>query len=172
MIRKFTSKTFRYDQDFKNTDFRKNPDLYQVGRGEQGVLLIEPYKSEILPYWRFKDQKIAGKSSRAIYRLFLKYKKDDDFVGMDMARKFLQMGYTRARRYANHPSGKKFVSNPQKEDTGEAEKEARKATLPQSDTWNDNEKAEAAKIFYAVYFKVKNNPKYVEMKNRHVELYG
>ncbi|MCD3180158.1 DUF4385 family protein, partial [Salmonella enterica subsp. enterica serovar Enteritidis] len=23
--------------------------MYQVGRGEQGVLLVEPYKSEILP---------------------------------------------------------------------------------------------------------------------------
>ena len=27
---------------------------------------------------------------------------------MDMARKFLEMGFTRSRRYANHPSGKKY----------------------------------------------------------------
>lgn len=27
---------------------------------------------------------------------------------MDMARKFLQMGYTRSRRYANYKGGKKF----------------------------------------------------------------
>jgi hypothetical protein len=27
---------------------------------------------------------------------------------MDMARKFLQMGYTRARRYARHRSGRKY----------------------------------------------------------------
>ena len=31
-----------------------------------------------------------------------KYKKSGDFIGMDMARKFLEMGFTRARRYANH----------------------------------------------------------------------
>ena len=38
------------------------------------------------------------------------YKKKGDFVGMDMARKFLQMGYTRSRRYANHKSGRKYSS--------------------------------------------------------------
>ena len=30
-----------------------------------------------------------------------------DFVGTDMARKFLQMGMTRAQRYANHKGGRK-----------------------------------------------------------------
>jgi len=37
-------------------------------------------------------------SAKAIYTMFLEYLEDDDFVGADMARKFLQMGYTRARR--------------------------------------------------------------------------
>ena len=32
---------------------------------------------------------------------------DDDFVGADMARKFFQMGYTRARRHANYKGGRK-----------------------------------------------------------------
>lgn len=45
---------FNYQQDFDNIDFRQHPELYQVGRGEQGVLMVEPYKSEILPHWRFK----------------------------------------------------------------------------------------------------------------------
>ena len=40
--------------------------------------------------------------------MFLQYKQDGDFVGMDMARKFLQMGWTRARRYANHKGGRKY----------------------------------------------------------------
>jgi hypothetical protein len=40
---------FDYSLDFENTDFRQRPELYRVGRGEQGVLLVEPYKSEILP---------------------------------------------------------------------------------------------------------------------------
>jgi len=41
--------TFDYSLDFKNIDFREHPELYRVGKGEQGVLLVEPYKSEILP---------------------------------------------------------------------------------------------------------------------------
>jgi len=45
---------FDYTLDFKRTDFRAHPELYRVGRGEQGVLLVEPYKGEIPPYWRFK----------------------------------------------------------------------------------------------------------------------
>jgi hypothetical protein len=34
------------------------------------------------------------------------YLKADDFGGADMARKILQMGYARARRYANYKGGK------------------------------------------------------------------
>ena len=30
---------------------------------------------------------------------------------MDMCRKFLEMGFTRARRYANHNDGKKYDEN-------------------------------------------------------------
>ena len=91
---------FDYSLDYKNLDLRKHPELYRVGKGEQGVLLVEPYKSEILPFWRFKTPQIAQESSAKIYQLFLDYRKEKDFVGMDMARKFLQMGITRARRYA------------------------------------------------------------------------
>ena len=100
--------TFDYSLEFTTIDFRKHPELYRVGKGEQGVLLVEPYKSEILPHWRFKTPVIARKSANKIYKMFLEYKAKEDFVGMDMARKFLQMGYTRSRRYANHKSGSKY----------------------------------------------------------------
>jgi hypothetical protein len=88
--------TFDYSLDFVSVDFRK---LYRIGKGEQGVLLVEPYKSEILPHWRFKTPQIARKSANKIYGIFLDYKAKEDFIGMDPARKFLQMGYTRSRRY-------------------------------------------------------------------------
>ena len=87
---------FDYTLDFKTLDFRQHPELYRVGIGEQGVLLVEPYKSEILPHWRFRTPDIARESAQKIYTLFLEYKAQEDFVGMDMARKFLQMGYTRS----------------------------------------------------------------------------
>jgi len=98
--------SFDYSLDYDNIHFRKRPDLYRIGKGEQGVLLVEPYKSELLPHWRFKTPDIARESSEKIYTLFADYKAAGDFVGMDMARKFLPMGWTRARRYANHKSGK------------------------------------------------------------------
>src|SRR5687767_602110 len=122
---------FDYSLRFKEIDFRKHPELYRVGRGEQGVLLVEPYKSEILPHWRFKTPALARRSAAKIYRMFLDYKVKEDFVGMDMARKFLQMGYTRARRYANHKSGRKYAKN-------------KKEILPRDE---DVVKAESARIF-------------------------
>jgi hypothetical protein len=110
---------FDYSLDYQNINFRQHPELYRVGKGEQGVLLVEPYKSEILPYWRFKTPEIARESSEKIYQLFLEYLKKDDFIGADMARKFLQMGYTRSRRYANHKSGRKY----QRSQSSSAQKE-------------------------------------------------
>jgi hypothetical protein len=49
-----------------------------------------------------------------------------------MARKFLQMGWTRARRYANHKGGRKYDKR-----TGEE--------LPRAE---DPEKAAAAAVFH------------------------
>src|ERR1700755_2613410 len=76
-----------------DVDYRQNPELYRVGKGEQGVLICEPYKSEIGRHWRFKSREIALESSTQIFNLFEGYLKEQDFVGADMARKYLQMGY-------------------------------------------------------------------------------
>ncbi len=144
---------FDYSLDFKNIDFRQHPELYRVGKGEQGVLLVEPYKSEILPYWRFKTPEIARESSEKIYELFLDYLEKDDFVGADMARKFIQMGYTRSRRYANHKSGRKYKQN--SGDSGD-----KKEILPYE---VDPVKAESAAIFKAKWVQAKTNEKYQEL---------
>lgn len=159
---------FDYSLDFQSIDFRNSPELYRVGKGEQGVLLVEPYKSEILPYWRFKTPDIAKQSSEKIYELFLNYLEQDDFVGADMARKFIQMGYTRSRRYANHKSGRKYKQNPQKETTKEAEKIARKDILPYD---VDPIKAESAAIFKAKWLQAKTNEKYLQLMAKHKQMY-
>ena len=150
---------FDYALDFASTDFREHPERYRVGRGEQGVLLVEPYKSELLPHWRFRTPEIAEASARRLYEAFLGYKAAADFVGMDMARKFLQMGFTRARRYANHPSGRKYDP-----ETGEA--------LPRAADWDTSEKAEAARIFYEFYARAKADPDYQRAKRRHQQAFG
>ena len=101
-------KEFDYSLDFEKTDFKANPHLYRIGRGEQGVLTVQPYKSEILPHWRFATPQLAQESSAKILQMCYQYLAVDDFIGADMARKFLQMGFTRARRYANYRGGKKY----------------------------------------------------------------
>ena len=147
--------SFDYTLDFKTIDFRKQPELYRVGKGEQGVLLVEPYKSEILPHWRFKTVAEAKKSSATMYRMFLAYLKAEDFPGADMARKYLQMGWTRARRYANHQGGRKYDKK-----TGEE--------LPRTE---DKEKAAAAAVFYERYVTARQHREYVRQKKGHQERY-
>ena len=85
-------------------DYRKNPHLYKIGRGQQGVLICEPYKSELHPLWRFKTPFEAQESCEAIFQKFFEYINANDFVGADMAKKYLHMGFTRSRRYWNHSS--------------------------------------------------------------------
>ncbi|EHG2879348.1 DUF4385 domain-containing protein [Salmonella enterica] len=148
-------KPFNYQQDFSSIDFRQQPELYQVGRGEQGVLLVEPYKSEILPFWRYKDEASALKSAEQIYQLFEAYRQQDDFVGMDMARKFIQMGYTRARRYANYKGGKKYAEDGSLNTRG-----------------NDPIKAAAAAVFKGWWDKIRQDEDYLKRKRQHQARWG
>ena len=146
---------FDYTLDYSTLDLRKSPELYCVGKGEQGVLLVEPYKSEILPHWRFKTPEIAQESSAKIYQMFLDYKAAKDFVGMDMARKFLQMGFTRTRRYANHKSGRKYANGT-------------KEILPIT---TDSVKAESAEIFKEKWQAAKQDEEYLTLTIEHRERY-
>lgn len=158
---------FDYSLDYKNLNLRDQPELYRTGVGEQGVLLVEPYKSEILPYWKFKTPALAKKSSQKIYTLFKQYLKDDDFVGADMARKFLQMGYTRSRRYANHKSGKKYDGPVPQDKKGQSGAHGREK-LP---LVPDEEKARSADIFYEVWQQAKANKKYQSLLTAHKNLW-
>jgi len=128
-------KEFDYDLDYKNIDFslEENRKLYRIGRGEQGVLLVRPYTNDICSHWRFVDENIARQSATKIYSMFVEFRRRKDFIGMDMARKFLEMGFTRARRYANHSSGRKYDQNGK--------------VRPQEVDWKTNEKAKAAMVF-------------------------
>ena len=103
-------KEFDYDLNYKELDFtdEETRQLYRIGRGEQGVLLVRPYTNDICAHWRFKTPDEAVTSSNKIYSMYLDYRDEEDFIGMDMCRKFLEMGFTRSRRYANHHTGKKY----------------------------------------------------------------
>lgn len=82
---------FPYHLNYKALNLRKQPHLYRPGVGEQGVLMVEPYKSELLPDWKFKNPEVATKSSEALRRHFRRYVEQEDFIGADMARKFIQV---------------------------------------------------------------------------------
>ena len=157
-----------YADQYRNIDFRQSPGQYRIGRGEQGVLIAEPYKSEILPHWQFATPEKAKISAEKILELFENYKRSEDFVGMDMARKFLQMGFTRSRRYANHKGGQKYDGPVPIGKKGQSGAHGR-AELPRST--EDPIKAESARIFYAAYERAKDDPDYLRLKAEHKEKY-
>ena len=141
---------FDYKLDYKKLNFKPNDTRYRIGRGEQGVLLVRPYTDDICIHWKFKTPNIAEKSSRQIYHMYLNYKKEKDFVGMDMCRKFLEMGFTRARRYANHKDGKKY--------------DAEGNVKPQEPDALTSPKAKSARIFKEVRDKVTSDSVYQNMR--------
>ena len=147
-------KEFDYDHDYKTLDFRdeETRKLYRIGRGEQGVLLVRPYTNLICAHWRFKTPVIATKSANKIYSMFLDYMAHGDFVGMDMCRKFLEMGFTRSRRYANHHTGKKY----------DAEGNVR----PQEKDHAHCKYAKSAQIFKKVRDIVAKSETYVKMRKQ------
>ena len=144
---------FDYSLDYKNTLFEPNDSRYRIGRGEQGVLLVRPYTDDICKHWRFRTPRIAEESAKTIYSMYNDYKDKSDFVGMDMCRKFLEMGFTRARRYANHNSGRKY-------------KKGTKEILPQEEDHMTSKYAEAARIFKNVRDIVAKSDTYVTMRKQ------
>ena len=141
---------FDYKLDYKNILFEPNDPRYRIGRGEQGVLLVRPYTNDICKYWKFKTPYIAQQSAQKIFDLYLGYRCKKDFVGMDMCRKFLEMGFTRARRYANHKDGKKYGKDGK--------------VLPQEKDWATSEKAKAAKRFKEFRDLVTQDEFYISMR--------
>jgi hypothetical protein len=144
-------------------DFQKPSDsiyyTYRIARGEQGVLTFEPYKSFLLPHWRFRTPSIAKSSSSTLYQKFLDFYKAEDFVGMDMARKFIQMGMTRAKRYANYKGGRKYVAGKEK---GEK--------MEKSEGHDGKEdKEEASRIFREVWERCREHEGYGVLREKFLE---
>ena len=137
------------DMDFTDPETHK---LYRIGRGEQGVLLVRPYTNIICTHWKFRTPEIAVKSANKIFAMYLDYRDEKDFVGMDMCRKFLEMGFTRSRRYANHHTGRKY------DDDGNI--------LPQESDHATCKYAESARIFKRVRDIVANNADYLKMRKQ------
>jgi hypothetical protein len=139
-------------------DFRAHPEAYRVQDGEQGVFKVQPYKDELLPLWRYKDEDAAREAVDALLDRYEAYKEKDDFVGMDMARKYLQMGFTRAMRYAKYPGGQKY------DDEGRER---------HPEQWADPDKRAAAVVFRDAWQAVRDDDAYQRLRQRHeAEVYA
>ena len=132
-----------------DVDFRENPERYEIGRGEEGVFKVQPYKDELLELWGFADRSSADAGGEAIYEKYREYRAREEFVGMDMARKYLQMGYTRAMRYARYPGGQKYDED---------------GTEREPTFWADHDKREAALVYETWQERVESDEVYREMK--------
>ena len=143
---------FDYSIDYKNTLFEENDKRYRIGRGEQGVLLVRPYTDLLCPLWRFRTPEAAEESASKLLQAYRLYKLKGDFIGMDMCRKFLEMGFTRSRRYANHKTGKKY----------DAEGNVR----PQDPDHLTNKFAKSAQVFKKVRDIVAKSDEYVRMRKQ------
>jgi hypothetical protein len=140
------------DDPAYDIDFRAHPEKYEIGRGEEGVFKIQPYKDELLPLWSYADEESAEESADALLDAFYGYLDDGDFVGADMARKYLRMGYTRSMRYAKYPGGKKY-------DEDGDEREPRE--------WADEEKRRVALVFEDGWHDARENERYLRMREEH-----
>jgi hypothetical protein len=140
-----------------DVNFREHPERYEVGRGEQGAFKVQPYKDELLPLWGIADLKAAEEGAAAIREKFREYEAAGEFVGMDMARKYLQMGWTRGLRYAKYPGGKKY------DDDG-SERE------PQE--WYDEEKYRIAQVYRDHLDAVAADPEYRRLRETWDEDHG
>ncbi|EGP84397.1 uncharacterized protein MYCGRDRAFT_18969, partial [Zymoseptoria tritici IPO323] len=137
---------------------------YAIARGEVGVLSFEPYKSILLPHWRFRTVPIAKKSSQTLKSAFDHYVRSEDLVGADMARKFIQMGMTRARRYANYKGGRKYEKS-EKELEAEGKVKADRVRKEKSAGHDGREeKAAASEVFKEVWRECIEDEGYVRLK--------
>ena len=131
---------------------------YAISRGETGVLSFEPYKSLILPFWAFRTVPIAISSASTLFTIFQSYVSRHDFVGADMTRKFVQMGMTRARRYANWKGGRKYGK-----DGGRNERWADKG-VDGEEGRKRREKEQASEVFKGFWRRCIEDEGYQELK--------
>jgi len=88
-------------------NYKENPLKYEVTDDCGGMYICEPYKTRLLGIWKFSTPSASKTSAKDIKSMFLEYLNEGDFVGADLAKKYLRAGTTRRSVPTN--SKKHFV---------------------------------------------------------------
>tara|TARA_R110001583_G_scaffold27302_11_gene97807 strand:- start:12703 stop:13179 length:477 start_codon:yes stop_codon:yes gene_type:complete len=104
------SSNFKSDYS-EEINYKKHPDEYDISTGVSGVFSVSPYKNQLIKYFTFKSLEQSRKSAKSLYKKFKLYRGKMDFVGMDMTRKFLELGYLQSLRFSKFPGGKKYTKS-------------------------------------------------------------
>ncbi|SCZ96153.1 BZ3500_MvSof-1268-A1-R1_Chr8-1g10039 [Microbotryum saponariae] len=126
-------KDFPFHLPYKRLNLRERPDLYRIGKGEQG---------------KFKDPQVAEKFSLDLLNKFEAYRDQNDFVGCDMARNATVKHKVDANPSASITGGKKYGM------VGGKEREIPRLAIEDQDSL----KVRAAEIF-AAQLKLVNDDK-------------
>lgn len=141
-----TTELAQPDVDF-SIDYEDNPEQYESGRGEFGVWNYQPYSDRLRQHWGYDTVEQAEEDAEWLYEQFQEYVADGNYVGADMARKFLEMGWTRSMRYAKYPGGEKDGNDPQ--------------------YYHDKQKREIARIYRDYLDMVQSNSEYSRLETQH-----
>jgi len=104
------SSKFKSDYS-KEVNYKKDPEEYDTSTGVSGVFSVSPYKDQLIKDFTFKNVKQSRKSAKNLYNKFKLYREKMDFIGMDMTRKFLELGYLQSLRFSKFPGGKKYTKS-------------------------------------------------------------
>jgi hypothetical protein len=138
-----------------------HPERYRHTPDERGA-----YKNRVLqgrqpPVWTVSDFAGAEAAAEAIHERFEAYRAADYFVGMDLARRDLQMGWTRALRYAKYLGRRKYERDA---DGDRVEREP--------DQWYDEEKHAVAQVYREYLDCVREDTTHRRLRDDHRERYG
>ena len=146
------------NQEKEIINVKENPELYIVDNGLKGMYTFEPYKSLLLPLFKYKSQKAAKRSTEKLLYQFNK-NLGEDFIACNMCVKYLRAGVIFSRRYNRYgKSGRVYDEN------GE-----RKGMLKIKD--RDKEKMDITRMYEKALKECVSNEEYKGMKKVFHEKY-
>jgi len=76
----------------------RNPEQYLFEKSMKDVTTFEPYSSRIMPFFKYDTLDDARESASQILYLFRWYMDQEDYIGADIAKAYLESGYRLAKR--------------------------------------------------------------------------